>query len=140
MGRPSSGPAAVSATGRQPARRPPADDHTDPSTVGLQLRVRKTAAGRSRTWLFRYTWRGKGVRIVIGHYPAMHLADARARALEFRKAIGDGIDPRRTRPRRQAATEVHGTGPAVPHTVGHPTHEFMERYVKVNRKRPEDAE
>src|SRR5262245_44511257 len=79
----------------------PPGDHTDPATPGLQLRVRTKVSGSSRTWLLRYTWRDEWVRIVIGHYPAMSLVQARERAQELRKAIDDGIDPRRARPRRR---------------------------------------
>lgn len=122
----------------------PPGDHTDPATAGLQLRVRPTATGASRTWLFRYTWRGEWVRIVIGHSPGMPLADARARALELRKAIDEGIDPRRARPRRREQTSptplsadaVHGDK----HSVDYLASEFIHRYLRPHRKRPEWAE
>ncbi|HEX5461075.1 MAG TPA: tyrosine-type recombinase/integrase [Steroidobacteraceae bacterium] len=121
----------------------PPGDHTDPATAGLQLRVRPTATGASRTWLFRYTWRGEWVRIVIGHFPGMPLADARGRALELRKAIDEGIDPRRARPRRreQAPTQfstdaAHGDK----HSIDYLASEFIHRYLRPHRKRPEWAE
>ena len=121
-------------------------DHTDPAVLGLQLRVRAKADGYSRSWLFRYKWHSEEwVRIVIGHLPTMSLADARERALALRKALDDGIDPRRARPRRAArptplpvASAPHKPGDR--HTVAFLASEFTERYLRPNRKRPEDAE
>jgi hypothetical protein len=88
----------------------PPGDHTDLSTPGLQLRVGKPTArtGKApRAWLFRFQWRGQWVRMTIGHLPQMSLADARVRAQELRRALDDGIDPRRTRPRRGGASPSH---------------------------------
>lgn len=122
----------------------PAGDHTDPATAGLQLRVRATAAGASRTWLFRFTWRGEWVRLTIGHYPQMALAEARERAIELRKAIDEGIDPRRARPRRRQQTAPLGlsadTSPGDKHSIDYLISEFVERYLRPHRKRPEWAE
>jgi integrase len=122
----------------------PPGDHTDPATSGLQLRVRPTASGASRTWLFRFTWRGEWVRIVIGHYPGMALADARERAMELRKALDDGIDPRRARPRRReqgAALSVSVDSPrGDKHSIDYLAAEFVHRYLRPHRKTPEWAQ
>ncbi|EQD51560.1 phage integrase family protein, partial [mine drainage metagenome] len=123
----------------------PTGDHTDLAVVGLQLRVRAKRDGSSRTWLFRYRWRGEWVRIVIGHYPGMSLADARERAIELRKAMDDGIDPRRARPRRQErpallALPSATSNPDDKHSVDFLVAEFIERYLRPTRKRPEWAE
>jgi integrase len=128
----------------------PEGDHTDPATPGLQLRVRPS----SRTWLLRYRWRDEWVRIVLGHYRAdgkgMSLVDARTRALELRKSIDDGIDPRRAIPRRRArpAPLPLSAAPANPgdmHTVDFLVREFVELQLRAprekgGRKRPQDAE
>lgn len=119
----------------------PPGDHTDPATAGLQLRVRKTIGAPSRTWLFRYTWGKEWVRIVIGHFPGMALADARARALELRKAIDEGIDPRRARPRRREQSTLPGNAiHCDKHSIGYLADEFIHRYLRPHRKRPEWAE
>ncbi len=55
----------------------PPGDYTDPATPGLQLRVRTKRDGFSRTGLHRYSWRGQGIRIVIGHAKTTPLGDAR---------------------------------------------------------------
>lgn len=122
----------------------PPGDHTDPATSGLQLRVRPTATSASRTWLFRYTWRGEWVRIVLGHFPGMSLADARQRALECRRSIDEGIDPRRARPRRREQQAPLPLSAAVragdKHSVEFLVSEFTHRYLRPQRKRPEWAE
>jgi integrase len=119
-------------------------DHTDPSTQGLQLRVRGKAGGTSRTWLFRYRWRGEWVRLTVGHYPGMDLADARQIAHALRRKIDEGIDPRRARPKRNPSTAPLPLSSTVAtsdrHSIEFLASEFMERYVRPNRKRPEYAE
>lgn len=123
----------------------PPGDHTDPAVAGLQLRVRLKSGGSSRTWLLRYTWRGEWVRIVIGHYPGTSLVQARERALELRKAIDDGIDPRRARPKRRPAPisqplSATSARPDDKHSFNFLVSEFIERYLRPTRKRPEYAE
>jgi integrase len=89
------------------------------------------------------------VRIVLGHYgtdgKGMSLAEARARAIELRKAIDDGIDPRRARPkRRPTPAPLPGssavTAKEAKHTVDFLVSEFTERFLRPTRKRPEYAE
>jgi integrase len=113
-------------------------DHTDPATKGLQLRVR----AKSRAWLFRYRWRGEWVRLTIGHYPGLDLAEARDEAKELRKALDAGIDPRRARPKRNAKPGALPLSSAVAdtHTVEYLVSEFIDRHLRPTRKRPEYAE
>jgi integrase len=123
----------------------PVGDHTDPATEGLQFRVRKKRDGTSRTWLFRFTWRGEWVRQTIGHFPGTSLVEARETAQNLRKQIGQGIDPRRALPRRRAKASPQSLSSAVAtadgkHTIENLFHEFMEQHVRPARKRPEYAE
>jgi len=39
---------------------------TDPAVAGLQLRVEPTGA---KSWILRYYWRGRRVRLSLGTYP-----------------------------------------------------------------------
>lgn len=130
-------------------------DYTDPAVKGLQLRVRALGpkdkpTGMTRTWLFRYQWTvGSGgtktntnVRLAIGRRPTMSLADARERALTLRRLLDDGIDPRRARSaRRDRAAPVSlsaaSVDPSAQRTVAHLASEFMDRFIKPNRRRPE---
>lgn len=121
----------------------PPGDHTDPSTEGLQLRVRKRKRREemSRTWLFRYRLRGEWVRLTLGHWPSKPLADARKDAIACSGQIAAGIDPRRGRPRRRPAPAASTLSAAVAlpdarHTIENLAHEFMEE-IQSNRKRPE---
>lgn len=121
----------------------PPGDHTDPAAAGLQLRVRAGTSGASRTWLFRYKWRGRALRIVIGHLESMNLADARAQAIAFRRSIDDGIDPRRARPRRQvvkAPMTLSAAAAGEEHAIETLAYEFLERHVRPSRKKPEYVE
>lgn len=123
----------------------PSGRHTDPATTGLQLQVRNRRDGMSRTWLFRYRWRGEWVRLTVGHLPSMSLADARREAIACKRRIDDGIDPRRARPRRNPARTHAVLSSAVSsidggHTVDYLVSEFVERHLKATRKRPEYGE
>jgi len=120
----------------------PPGRYTDPATIGLQLQVRPKRRTCSRTWLLRYVWRGEWVRLTIGHCPGMGLADAREKVMGLRRGIDDGIDPRRATPRRRPLAEAKTVSAAAsaPHTVEHLAHEFLERYVRPNRRRPEYVE
>ena len=57
---------------------------------GLQFEVK----GGSRRWTFNYMWEGRQRELAIGKYPAMSLADARAKRAELREAKDRGLDPR----------------------------------------------
>jgi integrase len=57
---------------------------------GLQFEVK----GGSRRWTFNYMWEGRQRELAIGKYPAMSLADARAKRAELREAKDRGLDPK----------------------------------------------
>lgn len=116
----------------------PAGEYTDPACAGLQLRVRDGAKGATRTWLFRYKWRSRPLRVTLGHLPSMPLADARERAIEMRRHLDDGINPKNARPRRQSASAAV-SDPSNRHAIETLIHEFVERHIKPSRKRPEYA-
>ena len=62
---------------------------------GLYLRVRRRANGRTaRTWCQRLALHGRRTNIGLGSYPVVTLAEARAKALENRRAVEQGRDPR----------------------------------------------
>ncbi len=124
----------------------PLGDYTDLAVRGLQFRVRERGVGASRTWLFRYKWREQWVRLALGQFPGLSLADAREKAQQMRRQIEDGIDPRRGRARRSArptlrpvATSAQAGASArhPEHSIEHLASEFMALYVKPNRRRPE---
>ncbi len=57
---------------------------------GFQFEVK----GGSRRWTFSYMFDGRQRELAIGKYPAMSLADARAKRSELREAKDRGLDPR----------------------------------------------
>ncbi|HEX3402241.1 MAG TPA: Arm DNA-binding domain-containing protein, partial [Acetobacteraceae bacterium] len=57
---------------------------------GLQFEVK----GGSLRWTFSYMWEGRQRELAIGKYPAMSLAEARAKRAELREAKDRGLDPR----------------------------------------------
>ena len=62
---------------------------------GLSLLVKPTATGRiSRTWAQRLYINGRAVNLGLGAYPVVTLKEARAKALENRRTLARGVDPR----------------------------------------------
>ncbi|MEW8287617.1 MAG: Arm DNA-binding domain-containing protein [Candidatus Thiodiazotropha endolucinida] len=58
---------------------------------GLFLRVSPSG---SKSWVFRYRWKGKRPEIGLGAYSNVPLAEAREKMADCRKLIRKGIDPR----------------------------------------------
>jgi len=108
------------------------------------MRVRpKSGGGASRTWLLRFKFRGEETRILLGHFPATTLDEARGEARRLRELADQGIDPRRARPRRRERNSplALSAAPAgARHTIEHLASEYLERHVKPTRKRPEYVE
>ena len=62
---------------------------------GLSLLVKPTTTGRlSKTWSQRLRINGHPVNVGLGAYPIGTLAEAREKALENRRAVAQGRDPR----------------------------------------------
>jgi integrase len=61
---------------------------------GLHLKVRPASKGETtRSWILRYQFNGKRHDLGLGSFPAISLADARKKAMEYRVQINKGIDP-----------------------------------------------
>lgn len=58
---------------------------------GLNVRISQTG---KITFFYRYRWAGKAVKLNVGDYPAMSIAQARERRQVFRNWITEGYDPR----------------------------------------------
>ena len=62
---------------------------------GLSLRVHRMNSGRlSRTWRQRLRVAGRLTTTGLGRFPEVSLAEARHKAIENARAIGQGVDPR----------------------------------------------
>jgi len=114
---------------------------TDPAVAGLQLRIEPTGA---KSWILRYYWRGRRVRLSLGNYPEVSQRSAHEAASNARKLLEDGIDPRRAeRPsakRRLALVPAAGkAAPTNRHSIENLAEEFMRLHIRgaQKRKRPE---
>ena len=81
---------------------------------GLSLLVKPMKfGGYSRTWSQRLRINGKPTSIGLGSYPIVTLAEARQAALENRRAVARGHDPRNSIPTLAEASErvlaIHST-------------------------------
>ena len=73
---------------------------------GLSLLVKPMKfGGHSRTWSQRLRIHGKPISIGLGSYPVVTLAEARKAALENRRAVEMGHDPRNSIPTLAQASE-----------------------------------
>src|SRR5574338_146341 len=70
---------------------------------GLYLRIRMDG---SRTWFFRYSRGAERIKMQLGIFPAMGLAEAREIAAELTGKRRRGIDPRGQREAERAAAEA----------------------------------
>jgi len=112
------------------AIKPRPDIYEISDRLGLSVRV--NPAGRI-SFQFRYRFNGKATRMKLGTYPEMTLADAREAHHLARAMVDKGIDPafKKKTERLAAATSE---------TVSDLADEFLTRFIKVHRKRPEHVE
>src|SRR5262249_25188955 len=80
-----------------------------PDGGGLYLQVTPGANGPSRSWIFRYTLRGRERFAGLGPLHTVSLAEARDKARALRRQLLDGIDPLDAKRRRVAEQRVAAT-------------------------------
>ncbi|MEO7208120.1 MAG: tyrosine-type recombinase/integrase [Steroidobacteraceae bacterium] len=120
----------------------PLGRHKDPGQEGLYMLVRPRKSGScSRTWVHRINYQGGDTYLLIGHFPATRLADARITVQEQREQIAKGINPKAAAPRRRRIrpTDGGGTAPAPGdrHSVEFLVSEFMRGYIEKRHKKPD---
>lgn len=74
-----------------------------PDGDGLYLQVSPT---RTKSWVFRFTLRGKTHEMGLGSLTSFGLAEARERAQAARKLVADGVDPIEARRAARAQTAL----------------------------------
>lgn len=99
---------------------------------GLYIRVEATG---SRVFWFRYQFQSRRKRLVIGHYPDVSLAEARDRVETFRRELARGIDPQESRKQAAQAEELLAAN-----TVSKLLDDFIDKSLKISRRRPEWAQ
>lgn len=107
----------------------------DPACPGLQIRV---ALNGTKSWHWRFSWKGKRVRLCLGTYPALNLAEVHQQSEVARALLRRGIDPRRAgmTAASRVRPETSDFESAPGHSVAHLAREFMERHVIKRRRRP----
>lgn len=102
-------------------------DLFDATLPAFGLRV----GDRRKTWFLIYRFGGKQKRLTLGHYPALSLAEARAKAGEALALIDQGADPAipRAEAREAAASPIETFSMAVD--------DFMAKYAEPRQKRPD---
>jgi len=98
---------------------------------GLSVRVWPSGA---KTFQYRYRINGKLERLTIGTYPETSLREARDLQSEARKLVDEGTSPAYTKQLVKGAAATAGI-----ETVNDLADEFMERFVKKQRKRTDHA-
>jgi integrase len=104
---------------------------TDAKCQGLELRVTGTGA---KSFAFQYRSRrgdNKVVRLTIGSYPDVTLANARTIADQHRKAIADGRDPRDEK--RVEAAKVAAKSEGEGRTFDAVADEYLDKYAKLKK-------
>ena len=94
----------------------------DGGLPGLYLVVQPTGA---KSWAVRYRHAGKPGKATLGPYPVLGLADARERAAETLKRVGDGVSPAAAKRAQKAAAEA-----AAKDTIDVFAASFVARYAK----------
>ncbi|HBJ0340255.1 TPA: DUF4102 domain-containing protein [Escherichia coli] len=67
------------------------------SKAGAGLYIESRSGSQTKSWLYRPYLNGKQIKITLGAYPAMTLAQAREAHAEAIELVKQGIDPRYVR-------------------------------------------
>jgi integrase len=79
-----------------------------PDGAGLYLQV--TGDGSGKSWLFRFSLRGRCREMGLGSFAKVSLAEARAKASDYHKLIDSGVDPIEWRKQQRAKAALAQTG------------------------------
>ncbi len=89
---------------------------------GLYLQCSPT---RAKSWIFRFTLRGRAREMGLGSTSTVSLAEARHRAQQARKLLGDGVDPIEHRNAHRAAQALDKARQI---TFGECAHKYIEAH------------
>jgi integrase len=81
----------------------------------------------TKAWFVMTRVNGKLIRVTIGRYPAIGLADARKRAQEIMRLAAEGIDPRHVEEEKRLKRQVD-----IENTFGRLAEHFMAKHVEPN--------
>lgn len=105
---------------------------------GAGLRLVVSTAG-SRSWIFRFTFKGNRREMGLGPYPVVSLAEARQLAADARRLCFDGIDPIQARQAEKTQQETPTFLSSVAaymrqHRHGWKNHQDKKRWVSAIRR------
>ena len=95
---------------------------TDGQVPGLVLLVQPTGA---KSFAVRYSRAGRVMKVTLGPYPALSLAEARRRALGIAASVANGADPAEE---KKAARKAAARVPDAVKTVRTIADEFLKRH------------
>lgn len=75
------------------------------SKAGAELYIESRSGSQTKSWLYRPYLNGKQIKITLGAYPAMTLAQAREAHAEAIELVKQGIDPRYVRKTEKSNNE-----------------------------------
>lgn len=107
----------------------PKKDRRISDGLGMYLKV---ATYNVKTFTFRYTYATRRHEVTLGTFPAMSLAEARLKRLEFSKILESGRNPLYV---HQTAVEVKREALDVSALIN----EFYEKHLKARFEKPDDA-
>jgi hypothetical protein len=73
----------------------------------------------AKRWYFRFYWGNKRQRLGLGLWPAVGLAEARARARRAREVLDEGIDPRKAGIVKRASARTESPASHAPGLASH---------------------
>lgn len=106
----------------------------------LELRLRKTTTGASKTWQFKFRFCGERDKINIGTFPSISLASARESAVKFRMDLAEGKNPKTVLEQSAAvehANALAGATTQAPTTVEELFDRWHKEYLVFKRPRSE---
>ena len=106
---------------------------------GNALSIRISTRGRI-TFQYSYRIDGKPDRYDYGRYPEISLSEARELHLEARRLVDQGICPKRHFAEKRAAEQRARREAAEADTVNTLVGKFMQRYIRRERKRPDEIQ
>lgn len=98
-------------------------NESDADVPGLAVHV---GTSGTKSWWFRYYWRGVRKTVTLGTYPALGIAAARNMARDARSLVDNGIEPTSAAlVRKRAAPAADGDAPSGRHIIENVVAEFL---------------
>ena len=94
-------------------------------SYGLYLEVHPTG---SKLWRYKYLHLGKDVRIALGRYPEVGLAEARRKRDDAKRTLHEGVDPLGARKREKLLAIYNGAN-----SFGDIAKEYIDKTVAEGR-------